>query len=213
MTARTWKSQVTTHGLLMALICLSAGCVLTESAQRPKEQPPPTGEVHQVAADWENRIVVTPDVVNGGTPLVGLAGRLYLFGEQFGQPVLGDGMAVIELCDVARLDQQGKPQLLERWEIDRTTLKRLVKKDMIGWGYTLFLPWQTYRPDLGRVQLQVRFLPDKGLPLFSPPSLVALRNDPQLTVTQRLAPAESVTRTGATLPPAPAVAAPQLGRP
>ena len=51
-----------------------------------------------------------------------------------------------------------------------TTLQRLVKKDMIGWGYTLFLPWGSYRPNLTKVHLALRYDPEKGPPLFAEPS-------------------------------------------
>ena len=155
---------------------------------------------------WENHVVVTQDVVNNGRPLVGLGGRVYLFGQELGHPVPGDGMAIIEAADATHANAQTKPQLIERWEIDAETLKRLLRKDMIGWGYSLFLPWQTYRPDITKVQLQVRYVPAKGgLPLFSPPSVITLRNEtPQVTMTQREVPASSLTPSMAILPPPPA---------
>ena len=188
MNARTWMSKCsrTAFGSLLTLAaCLAGGCVLTESSVRPKEETPPTGPIHQVHADWESRIIVTQDVVNTGKPLKCLGGRLYLFGEQAGFPVAGDGMAIVEMCDANRRDPQGKPQLVERWEIDAVTFKRMLRKDMIGWGYSLLLPWNTYRPDLTQLQMQVRYVPAKGLPLFSPPAQVTLREEAQLTVHQR----------------------------
>ncbi len=200
---------------LVLLACLAAGCETTEHFVRPrdpvpvavrgKEAPPPApaagGSVHQVHAAWEGRIMETPDVANNGAPLLGLAGRLYLFGSEVGYPLVGDGAAVIELCDLAKLDSKGKPQLLERWEIDKVTLKKLLRKDMIGWGYTLFLPWSTYKPEIDKVQLQVRYVPDKGLPLFSPPAVVALRSDNQLTMTQRQSLPVSPPTAGVNAPP------------
>ncbi len=185
---------------LLGTSVILAGCVTTEVVQRPKELAPPPGAVLQVHAVWENRVMVTQDVVNNGAPLVGLAGRMYLFGEQIGYPLVGDGAAVIELADLAHADAQHPPKVLERWEIDKATLKRLLKKDTIGWGYTLFLPWGTYSPDITQVQLQVRYLPDKGLPLFSPPAMVALRKEGDLVVTQRQAPAAAPQTAGNNLP-------------
>src|SRR5581483_612242 len=56
---------------------------------------------------------------------------------------------------------------LEEWRIDSDTLKRLGKRDMLGWGYTLFLPWSTYRPDVGQVRMKLAYVPVKGTPIFS----------------------------------------------
>jgi hypothetical protein len=159
--------------------------------------------------------MVTQDVVNGGQPLSGLGGRLYLFGQELGAPVIGDGSAIIDLCDVTPETTQGKPKLLERWEIDQATLKRLARKDTIGWGYTLFLPWSTCRPEMTRVQLQVRYVPEKGLPLFSPPALISLRNDAPVTTTttRQIVPGTPGQPAAAKVSaPAPAVAA-KVGAP
>ena len=203
MILRTRMSSIVSMLLLAAFMCVGAGCVTTSTALRPKEGPPPPQSAYQVHATWENRVVVTQDVVNAGKPLLGLGGRLYLFGQELGHPVVGDGMVIVEVADVT--NAQNKPQLLERWEIDAETLKRLTRKDMIGWGYSLFLPWRTYRPDITKVQLQVRYVPAKGMPLFSPPSVVTLRNEqPQITTTQREVPASSLIQSSAILPPPPA---------
>jgi hypothetical protein len=164
-----------------------AGCVVTNPFQAPKEEPP-TGFAQKIEAAWEGRIMTTQDIVNQGAPLKGIAGRLYLFGPD-GFPLVGDGTAIVDLCDVTPETTGGQPKLLERWEIDRETLRKLAKKDMIGWGYTLFLPWSTCRPEINRVQLQVRYAPDKALPLFSSPSVVTLHTQmPPVTITTRQVP-------------------------
>ena len=214
MNPGTWMSRMTTgtghvpanwrRGLSALLLCVAAGCVTTSTAMRPKEITPPPQPAYQVQATWENRVLMVQDVVNNGQPLLGLGGRVYLFGQELGYPVIGDGIATVEVSDVTHANAQTKPRLLERWEIDAETLRRLIRKDMIGWGYSLFLPWQTYRPDITRVQLQVRYVPAKGMPLFSPPSVVTLRNEtPVVNYTQREAPASSVIPSTAILPPPP----------
>lgn len=203
MTFGTWMSAVRSLSCLAIFAACGAGCVTTTTAQRIKESPTPApnDSVHQVHAAWENRIVTNQDVTKNGATLLGIGGRVYLFGEEIGFPTLGDGAVVVELSDVGRLDQQGKPQLLERWEIDPNTLKRLARKDMIGWGYTLFLPWNTYRRDLTKVQMQVKYIPAKGTPLFSPPSVVALRDDTRLTVTRRQTIPGGIMPAAAIVPP------------
>ena len=66
---------------------------------------------------------------------------------------------------------------LEEWRIDKDTLKRLHKKDVIGEGYTIFLPWATYKPEIARIQLKVRYEPVKGAPLYAASSPLTLTAD------------------------------------
>ncbi|MCS7045888.1 MAG: hypothetical protein NZO58_05995 [Gemmataceae bacterium] len=162
-----------------------AGCLAHTTAWRWHQQVP-TGTVQQVHAAWENRIVVTQDVVNGGRPLIGIAGRIYLM-EDFGKCVQAAGNVSVELYDATHANAQSPPKIMERFEIDKDTLKRLLQKDDIGWGYTVFLPWSTYRPDVKRVQLQVKWQPDSGVTLYSPPAVVVLNGERhhQFTSTQR----------------------------
>ncbi len=204
MNTRTWKSAPKTILGLTALLCAGPGCVLTETAQRPKEVVP-TGAVTQVHATWENRVVSPPDVVHGGAPLPGLACRMYLLSPE-GKPIQGNGSVVVDLHELVKADganQPASPKLLERWEIDHATLQRLLRKDEIGWGYTLFLPWGTYRPEIARVQMQIRYL-DKGLPQFSPPAVVTLQNESPIVLTQHQVAASDAPRDLAIQPPPPA---------
>jgi hypothetical protein len=178
---------------MVALVAgLCAGCVTTSTSlfHNTSNDPPPApwGHPQTVTALWEQRVIMTPDVANGGKPLVGLAGRMYLFGEVYGSPVQSKGSIVVD-CNEFRSD--GSRALIERWEIDPLTLSRLGRKDEgIGWGYTLFLPWQTYRPDIKRVEMQVKFVPEKGIPLFSQPSAVTLQYEetPPPMITTRVEP-------------------------
>lgn len=177
---------------LMALVAgLSAGCVTTSTSlwhSETKEPPAPWGTPQTVTALWEQRVMSTADIANGGQPLVGLAGRMYLFGETYGSPIQARGSIVV---DCSELRPDGTRALIERWEIDPLTLSRLGRKDDgIGWGYTLFLPWQTYRPDIKRLEMQVKFIPEKGIPLFSQRSAVTLQYEDVAppTITTRVEP-------------------------
>ncbi len=153
---------------LAAMLILSAGCVSMGSLI-PYEDKPPTGDICQVVAAWNNSVVFTPDPTHNGDPTPGIAGRLYLFGPTVSCPLAGDGSLVVDLY----LDPPGtttpiagaKP--VERWQIDKDTLHRLLRKDAIGWGYTLFLPWGTYQKQINQVRLRVRYQPAKGSPLFA----------------------------------------------
>ena len=33
---------------------------------------------------------------------------------------------------------------------------------MVGDGYTLFLPWETYRPEITQIKLQMAYVPHNG---------------------------------------------------
>lgn len=129
----------------------------------------------QVHAMWKNQIIEPPDSVNQGKPLPGLAGRVYFFGPDLGHPMPASGQLAVDLYE---LRPDGKAQHLESWKLPHDVLARVGARDTLGWGYTLFLPWATYRPDVQRVRLQVSFVPDGGAaPIFSPPSNVVLQRE------------------------------------
>jgi len=66
---------------------------------------------------------------------------------------------------------------------------------MIGWGYTLFLPWPDYKPDVTRIQLRVRFEPAKG-------GLAMYANSEPMTLDNGLNKAPVVTNSDQLLVPA-----------
>lgn len=153
---------------LLALLVLTAGCVSLGPLVLSEDNPP-TGAICQVVATWNNAVVFTPDPTHNGDPTPGIAGRLYLFGPTMSYPLAGDGCLVVDLY----LDPPGTTTPIagatpvEEWRIDKDTLHRLLRKDAIGWGYTLFLPWGTYKKEINQVRLRVRYQPAQGTPLFA----------------------------------------------
>ena len=105
----------------------------------------------------------------------GLAGRIYLYGEQIDCPLVTDGSLVVSLYNALSGPEFDKGPPLEEWRIDKDTLKRLQRRDAVRWGYTIFLPWGTYKPELSQVQLRVRFEPVKGTPLYAESSTLVLQ--------------------------------------
>jgi hypothetical protein len=137
--------------------------------------PAPSTNVCQVVVQWAKNVHYEPDPINGGVPRPGIVGRIYLFGPTIDYPQVGDGSLMIDLF----LDSESKPgeQPVERWCIDPETLHRLLRKDMVGWGYTLFLPWTTYKRDIANVHMTVRYDPrNGGNPLYAPSSKVTLEH-------------------------------------
>ncbi len=196
----------------LPLVLSLAGCVGMDSFLNV------VGEAHdsvpcQVVATWNPGVVKTPDPVHDGEPAPGLVGRIYLFGAEVGAPLVGDGSLVVDLYDdTAGPAGPGAPAL-ERWEIDRDTLKRLQRRDAIGWGYTVFLPWATYKPEVNRVHLKVRYIPPKGVPLYAASAPMTL-GEPELTKKTTVELARGVSKnetlqkqgSGQTTPPAQGIA-------
>lgn len=173
--------------LMCAVLVCVAGCVNT-APWIAKRESTPGGAPTQVVVTWEPRVIVTADTVNGGAPLPGLAGRLYLFSLDCGAPVVHDGCLHAELYDMAAVAKGGQPVMLETWDIDAERMKLLLRKDIIGWGYTVFLPWSTYKPCINNVQLKVCYTTKSGVPLYAPTSPMRLldSNCPPPRVTESI---------------------------
>jgi hypothetical protein len=152
--------------LLAPAVLWAAGCY-TLPTFGPAADKPPTGQACQVVATWMRDVVTTADVVHGGTPMPGLAGRVYLFGPDVDYPLAGDGGLVVDLYDDGHPIPDKGPPLIEEWRIDPATLHRLLKRDAIGWGYTVFLPFAKARPELTRVHTRVCYQPPQGSPLYA----------------------------------------------
>jgi hypothetical protein len=156
------------------LIALVAGCVTLDVDEGASKGPPlPCPSPCQIVTTWENRVHYSPDPTRGGTPGPGLAGRLYLFGELIGTPLAGDGSLEVLLSD----ETNGPAVQKEAWVIDAATFKTLLRRDRIGWGYTMFLPWTTYRSDITKARIKVCYKPAKGAPIyFESPVTLASEN-------------------------------------
>lgn len=138
---------------ILLLTGLTTGCVGTSGSLWSTSMMPTRKVPCQIVCTWQNSVAFVPDPTRGGNPGPGIAGRLYLFGPEVDFPMEAEGTLTVDLAD----ETNGPPVLLERWIIDPETLCRLRKKDMIGCGYTLFLPWSKYRPDITKVRLRSSF--------------------------------------------------------
>jgi hypothetical protein len=172
--------------LLLPFILLFSGCTPT-SPFLSSGQYLPCGTPCQVVATWTNQVGWTPDPTRGGTPGPVLAGRVYLFGPEIDFPMVGDGRMVVDLYDETATLHGGQPVLLEEWIFNPDDLRRLLKKDAIGWGYTMVMPWGTYAPEVARINLKVRYEPIKGLPLYGQGATITLshENNPALGLAKR----------------------------
>jgi len=128
----------------------------------------------RLAVTWNNQVTTTPDPSQGGKSIIGIAGRIYLFDDKLNQVQPPDGTATVTMYDHTTIDAGGQAKRLETWEFDAVSLKRLLKEDLFGWGYTLFLPWGSYRPDLTKVHVQVVYNPVVGDPIHAGGQTVTL---------------------------------------
>lgn len=169
---------------IAALLSTSLGCQTLDSwdlFSPTTDKTAPIGKPTEVGAIWQDGVDVQLDRNNGGLPIPGFAGRVFFMQAIPGKPgqgqtVLVDGSLLVMLYD-DRPMQNGQPTQLETWTIKPEHLPMLIKKDLTGWGYSLWLPWHTYRPDIKNVRLVVQYLPKDGSqPLLGDPSPLRIRD-------------------------------------
>jgi hypothetical protein len=168
------RQQAALAGILLAALLCAPGCTL-DQCWMTKDASSANGRPCEVATSWLNRVQYTPDVANDGVPTPGLVCRVYLFDQAETHPLVGDGSVTITLFD----DTHGPAtQPLEQWYIDPATLKKFLKKDMVGPGYTLFLPWKSCRPEVVKTHLTCKYEPATGSPIYGPVTPLTLEHTP-----------------------------------
>jgi hypothetical protein len=164
------------RGLGLMLLSCTLGCLGPDGLRLTwvHDDQPPKGEILQVLALWGDGLAVHPDPKNGGVPTPGFAARVYLLGQNVGLPLAGDGTLSAFLYDGAEpLSDKAVPR--EIWNIDPVNLQRLLARDALGWGYNLWLPWRTYKPEVSQVRLVVKYQPAQGRPAWSSSTDYAVR--------------------------------------
>lgn len=176
---------------------LCAGCVSIE-VQRPAwpvawpwEDRPSEGEVNQVIAMWSDGVVVQADPSQDGKATPGFNGKVYLLDGRSGQAHGAAGRLIISLYDAS--GPPGQPPR-EVWEIDPETLKRVARKDGVGWGYALWLPWSTADATIHNVTLVVQYKPHRGQDVWSNQSTFRVRDGAQFAPASQMS--SSVQRRG-----------------
>jgi hypothetical protein len=136
--------------------------------------PAQPGQAARFTSAWDNKIVFAPDPTHGGEPVPGLVTRLWVFGADQSVPLDPDGEILVAMWDNAPKTNGGSPVLLEVWHIDRETAKKFIRPDIIGNGYSVFLPSQKYHIDLKQINVQVRYNGADGRNLVSATQTLAL---------------------------------------
>lgn len=180
------KSLVSWWALLGVMVFItSSGCALTQrrsetsapTTAKVKVVKPPKGDgpATEILANWSKQVQVGMDPVSQ-SPMPAITGRIYFFDSSGGYPIGVEGDLTVELYE-QRIDPTGKPKLLETWKFDPESLKLLGRNDTLGFGYNLALPWSTYRPDIRRVHMVVKFEPKHGMPLTAMSHVISLDHD------------------------------------
>ncbi len=178
----------------VAIALLHAGCIhksdVRPDAPKPAVPPPKPGTPPtQVIACWKKNVEYGTDPVSNKT-IAGIAGRVYLFDDTGTYPLTGDGKISVELYDDSARAEGGASKQLEIWNLDAETLKKLVQKDYMGAGYTLTLPWSTYRKEISQIHMVVHYEPKAGeqITWTGTPMTVDHGQMPQITHTTATAP-------------------------
>jgi len=135
----------------------------------------PEQPVDHMLSRWDHRVKMVEDTVNRGSVVPVLAGVVYLFNDQSHSCVDARGWVAVQLQDITHI-ASGKPaEKMAEWRFDAERLRLLKRKDPLGEGYTLVLPWYEYRPEIKEVRLQICYVPEKGTPRYSEPQNVTLQ--------------------------------------
>jgi hypothetical protein len=170
-----WRRFAWLAGLVLAT-APAAGCVTLDVFCPPEK--PPVGLPCQLATTWEPGLRTALDPYHGGAPYHALAGRLFLFlfdAENTPHLITGDGEIRVELFDDRPLAAGGIPASLEQWVFPSNVTKLLCRKDAVGWGYTIVLPWiKSYSPDITQVHVRVCYQAPGGAPMYIESSPIKL---------------------------------------
>jgi hypothetical protein len=169
-------------GLLTAAGCVTPSAPWAMLHGEIADEPP-----CRLACSWDRNVRVTQNCVDGGSAVPGLAGRLYFFTQDQKHLTSAHGKVVAEWYDAAA-PAGTNPQHF-RVEYAAADLQKMKREDWAGVGYTVFLPWPDYRPNITRVRLHVCFMPEKGgFPLYADPVDISLQGDSPISSHQTVVP-------------------------
>ena len=115
----------------------------------------------EIAIGWRHWIDYLPDPTRDGKMGPGLAGQMFLFSHGL-QTVDAEGTLTVDLYDETPYPPgQTGGNIPERWVFTKDALKKLHSVDeRFGKCYVLFLPWVSYRPEVTKVRISVRYEAD-----------------------------------------------------
>jgi hypothetical protein len=165
MTRTLWQSALLS--LMLATGCQS----MSDFNFNPwAEEKAPLAKPQEVVAIWQEGVDVQLDPNNGGVPVPGFSGRVIFHQLQSGKA--GRSVAVNGTLLVSFFEDkpsQGPAQPMETWTILPEHLPMLMRQDLSGWGYALWLPWHSYHPGVRSGRLIVQYTSREGEVMRSEP--------------------------------------------
>jgi hypothetical protein len=146
---------------------------------KPVEEARP-GEPARLTVAWNNQVAYAADPTHGGDLHPGLIGRMYIFGPDPKQGEVQEalketgGSLRVELWLSPMPGVKGQSTLKEVWEIDPTSLAKMAKRDIVGDGFSIFLPWSTYQVDSKYITLITQYRSKEGRMLQTAPEKLSL---------------------------------------
>jgi hypothetical protein len=110
-------------------------------------------------ATWEGKLHYMP----GAPPTnCAVAGRVRLFAADENTPKAADGILTIMLLDSTSRSGDSEPLLIEEWRIDADSLQSFRNQNAAHPEYTFMLPWSTYKNEIEKMRLDVKYEPKSG---------------------------------------------------
>src|SRR5690242_5464708 len=111
---QSFRIRMLVNALAIVPLALSGpGCTTTGPFVAGKVSEPPTGVPCRVVVTWLPEVRLNSDPTHGGAPTPGIAGRVFLFGEEIGAPFIAAGAVVVDLFD--KTAGKNSPLPLQRW--------------------------------------------------------------------------------------------------
>ena len=151
-----------------------AGCRSSNPRSTADSIPRSTEPVLQVVVLWSEAVLRQDNL-----PVAqGFVGKVYLFGADSTQPITTPGKFTIYAYDDTNKSAKNADELsikpTHRWEIDESQLRNLLRKDAIGWSYSLWLPVGPPEPTSRNFSIIASFTPESGRRVVGESSLVTL---------------------------------------
>ena len=167
------------HSTVISVVCLvllAPGCrsVPNRSSVAQSEKPAETDRVSRPVALWSEAALR-----RGNVPVAqGFTAKVYLYGPDSERPVAGRGKMTVYAYDDSAVRQASAeergPKPDSSWEFKEAELHGLLRKDLIGWYYPLWLQYGPPAAGERRCTLILCFTPASGSPVLTEPSLVTL---------------------------------------
>jgi hypothetical protein len=152
-------------GIALALACLATGCETTSQwFSATGGGALPSGPPQHMEAIWTKGVQWVADPTKNMQPGPVLACRLYFFaGDDVKYTSTVDGTLTVDLYDDSGRSSGQPSKHMEEWVFKGDALKSQLQKDAwLGQGYTIGLPWPSYRADIKEVHLTLKFEPADG---------------------------------------------------